>query len=137
MLSYRAWQQQYGSDPSVIGSSFIFDGHPVTIVGISPPGFFGETLRSDPPEIWVPLQQEPLFRGKSSLLHQFPGVVASDWPAAPWRLGRRRCPQRLTSLLRNWLVTDSGMPADWLTGIKAGLPKQNITSFPPEPGWAR
>ncbi len=64
MLSYRAWQQQYGSDPSVVGSTFILDGHPFTVVGITPPGFFGETLRSDPPELWVPLQQEPLFRGQ-------------------------------------------------------------------------
>src|SRR5271163_1514386 len=63
VLSYRAWQQEYGSDPKMVGSSFILDGHPVTIVGIAPPGFFGETLRSDPPEVWVPMNQEPLFRG--------------------------------------------------------------------------
>src|SRR5215467_12055113 len=44
MLSYRAWQQVYGSDPSIVGSTFIFDGNPVTIIGITPPGFFGETL---------------------------------------------------------------------------------------------
>ena len=72
MLSYRTWQQQYGADPRIVGSSFILDGHPVTIIGITPPGFFGETLRGDPPELWMPLQQEPLFRGKNSLLHQFP-----------------------------------------------------------------
>ena len=70
-LGYRAWQQRYGADPRIVGSSFVLNGHPFTIVGIAPPGFFGETLRSDPPEIWVPLQQEPLFRGKSSLLHEF------------------------------------------------------------------
>src|SRR6202008_784141 len=51
MLSYRTWQQQYGADPRVVGSTFILDGHPFTIIGISPPGFFGETLRSDPPDL--------------------------------------------------------------------------------------
>ena len=135
MLSYRAWQQQYGSDPSVIGSSFIFDGHPVTIVGISPPGFFGETLRSDPPEIWVPLQQEPLFRGQSSLLHRFPAwlrVIGRVRPGA----SVQAVPGRLTSLLRGWLVSESGMPADWLNGIKAGLPKQNIHVVPAGTGVA-
>ena len=71
MLSYRAWQQVYGSDPSIIGSSFIFDGQPITIIGITPPGYFGETLRADPPDIFAPLQQEPLFRGKSSLFINF------------------------------------------------------------------
>src|SRR6201990_662024 len=28
MLSYRTWQQQYGSDQSIVGSSFILNGHP-------------------------------------------------------------------------------------------------------------
>ncbi len=71
MLSYRAWQQQYNSDPSIVGSTFIVDGHPFTITGIAPPGFFGETLRSNPPELWLPLQQEPLCRtAQNSLLQQ-------------------------------------------------------------------
>ena len=26
MLSYRAWQQEYGSDPHIVGSSFMLDG---------------------------------------------------------------------------------------------------------------
>jgi hypothetical protein len=30
MLSYRAWQQEYGADPKVIGASFVLDDHPFT-----------------------------------------------------------------------------------------------------------
>ncbi len=129
MLSYRAWQQQYGSDPKIVGSTMILDGHAMTIVGITPPGFFGETLRSDPPEVWVPVQQEPMFRGKSSLLHTFPGwlrVIGRLKPGAT----PNALPSRLTSLLRVWLVDESGMPAEWMTGIKAGLAKQNIKVVP-------
>ena len=129
MLSYRAWQQQYASDPKIVGSTMILDGHPVTVVGITPPGFFGETLRSDPPEVWVPIQQEPMFRGKSSLLHTFPAwlrVIGRLKPGAT----PNALPSRLTSLLRVWLVDESGMPAEWMTGIKAGLPKQNIKVVP-------
>ena len=54
VLSHRAWQTAYGSDPSVVGSTFIVEGHPFTVIGVAPPGFFGETLRSDPPDIWIP-----------------------------------------------------------------------------------
>jgi predicted permease len=129
MLSYRAWQQQYASDPKVVGSPMILDGHAVTIVGITPPGFFGETLRSDPPEIWVPIQQEPIFKGANSLLHTFPAwlrVIGRLKPGAT----PKALPARLTSLIRSWLVEESGMPADWMTGIKAGLPKQNIKVVP-------
>ena len=129
MLSYRAWQQQYGSDPKIVGSTMILDGHPMTVIGITPPGFFGETLRSDPPEIWIPMQQEPVFRGKSSLLHTFPGwlrVIGRLKPGAT----PNALPSRLTNLLRVWLVSESGMPAEWMTGIKAGLSKQNIKVVP-------
>lgn len=69
VVSYRAWRGAYGGGPSVVGSSFIVQGVPFTIVGIAPPGFFGETLRGDPPDIWLPLQQEPLIGGQGSLLH--------------------------------------------------------------------
>jgi predicted permease len=129
MLSYSAWQQQYASDPKIVGSTMILDGHAMTIVGITPPGFFGETLRSDPPEIWVPMQQEPIFKGPNSLLHTFPAwlrVIGRLKPGAtPDAL-----PSRLTNLIRVWLVDESGMPADWMTGIKAGLAKQNIKLVP-------
>ncbi len=129
MLSYRAWHQQYGSDPRTVGSSFIVDGHPLTVIGITPPGFFGETLRSDPPELWIPLQQEPLFRGGNSLLHIF-----SAWLRVIGRLrpgaSPNALPARLTDLLRLWLVNESGMPAEWMSGIKAGLPKQVVKVVP-------
>jgi hypothetical protein len=74
VISYRAWQGTYGADPAVIGSSFVVEGHPFTVIGIAPPGFFGETLRSDPPDLWLPLQQEPLVKGENSLLHQSIGL---------------------------------------------------------------
>jgi predicted permease len=129
MLSYRTWQQQYASDPKMIGSNFILDGHPFTIIGITPPGFFGETLRSDPPDVWVPIQQEPLFRGNNSLLPHFQAwlrIVGRLRPGAS--IGAM--PARLTADLRHWLVNDSGIPSEWMAGIKAGLSKQNINVVP-------
>ena len=129
MLSYRAWQQQYGSDPSVIGSTFILSGHPFTIIGITPPGFFGETLRSDPPDLWLPINQEPVFSGANSFLHHFQAwlrVIGRLKPGAT----TNAVPDRMTALIRQWLVDDSGMPPEWMTGIKAGLPKQIVKVVP-------
>ena len=133
MLSYRAWQQQYGSDPRIVGSSFVVDGHPFTIVGVAPPGFFGETLRSDPPDLWIPLNQEPLIRGKESLLKGFPAwlrVIGRLRPGA----SPNALPARLTDQLRLWLVNDSGIPAEWMAGLKAVLPKQVIHVVPADTG---
>ena len=129
MLSYRAWQQQYGSDPSVIGSTFILSGHPFTIIGITPPGFFGETLRSDPPDLWIPINQEPIFSGEHSFLHHFQAwlrVIGRLHPGA----NPNAVPDRMTALIRQWLVNGSGMPPEWMAGIKAGLPKQIVKVVP-------
>jgi hypothetical protein len=60
VLSHRAWQTIYGGDPSVIGASYIVERHPFTIIGIAPADFFGETLRSYPPDIWLPLARSKL-----------------------------------------------------------------------------
>src|SRR6266851_2565048 len=51
VLSHRVWQTAYASDPSVVGSTFVVEGHPLTVIGVAPAGFFGETLESDPPDI--------------------------------------------------------------------------------------
>ena len=50
VMSYRAWQQEYGADPSIVGSTFVIDGSPFMIVGIAPPAFVGAMMRPDPPE---------------------------------------------------------------------------------------
>lgn len=55
VMSYRLWKQRYGSDPSVIGSVFNLSDRPFTVVGITPPGFFGDTLRDTPPDFFLPL----------------------------------------------------------------------------------
>jgi MacB-like protein len=59
VMSYRLWREHYGSDPSIIGSVFDLDDKPFTIVGIAPPGFFGDTLRNPPPDFFLPLNTEP------------------------------------------------------------------------------
>jgi predicted permease len=57
-MSYRLWQQKYGLDPSVVGSVFNLSDKPFTVVGITPPGFFGDTLRANPPDFFLPLATE-------------------------------------------------------------------------------
>src|SRR5207253_8726429 len=51
-MSYHAWQEHFGLDPAVIGATFTINQVAYTVVGIAPPGFFGDTLRSDPPDFW-------------------------------------------------------------------------------------
>jgi predicted permease len=43
VLSYRYWQTRFGGEPSVLGKTVYVNGHPVTIIGVAPKGFFGPT----------------------------------------------------------------------------------------------
>jgi len=67
VMSYRLWQQRYGSDPSVIGGAFSVDDKSFTVVGISPPAFFGDRLRSIPPDFFLPLNTEPVVEADADL----------------------------------------------------------------------
>ncbi len=105
VMSYRAWQEHYSLDPSVVGASFMVNGKPFTVAGIAPPGFFGDRLRDDPPEFYLPLAFEPLLQQDSSLLH----VDTQHWLYLIGRMkpGARpsQVESQLTTELRQWLPT--------------------------------
>jgi predicted permease len=61
VLSFATWQQTFGSDLSVIGSSFQVNGLAATVVGIAPPGFFGERMTGNPPSLWLPLSLDSVI----------------------------------------------------------------------------
>jgi predicted permease len=136
VMSHQAWQSTYASDPSIVGSTLAVNGHPFTVIGIGPPGFFGETLRSDPPELWIPLQQEPLINSDGSLLRQ---------PVSAWLrvIGRLKpgattdgMSPRLTGVLRHWLRNESGYPANWMPDVIRMLPQQVLNVVPAGAGVA-
>ncbi len=136
VLSHRVWQNTYGSDPSILGASLLLEGHPFTVVGIAPPGFFGETLRSDPPDIWMPVQLEPMVAGQASLLHQ----SISAWLRL---IGRLRpgattngMSAHVTTVLRQWLEHDSGYPPIYMPEITRVIPKQFVNVIPAGAGVA-
>jgi putative ABC transport system permease protein len=104
VMSYRTWQQKYGSDPSLIGASFAFDGQPFTVVGVTPPGFFGDRLQNTS-AFWVPLWDEPLIDRTASLM-DFP---TSDWLDLIGRIAPGANPRaietRMQVELQQWLLS--------------------------------
>jgi predicted permease len=130
VLSYHVWQGTYGGDASMIGATLFVEGHAFTVAGVTPPGFFGETLRADPPDVWIPLQHEPLINGDTSILRQ---------PVSAWLrvIGRLRpgattdgMAARLTAVLHQWMQHDSGYPANWMPDIVRTLPQQVVDVVP-------
>ena len=131
MMAYHTWQGIHGGDASIVGATLVIEGNAFTVAGVTPPGFFGETLQANPPDLWLPLQQEPLISGsQTSLLRQ---------PISAWLrvIGRLRpeativgMDARLTGLLRQWMRHEAGYPSNWMAEIERTLPQQAITVVP-------
>lgn len=69
VMSYHIWQAKYGSDSSVVGASYQINGHPFTVIGVAPPGFYGAKLAGwGMPDFWLPLTKELLIDGDTSRL---------------------------------------------------------------------
>src|SRR5262245_25454492 len=67
VLSYDFWQRRFAGDVSVIGKGVTLKSLPFTIIGVTPPAFFGEAV-GRAPDIWAPLTMQPTFdRGQSYL----------------------------------------------------------------------
>ncbi|HEV2382514.1 MAG TPA: ABC transporter permease [Terriglobia bacterium] len=65
VISYAFWQQALGGDPAAVGRKLTVDYHPVEILGVTPPGFFGlEVGRSF--DLALPICAEPVLGGEDS-----------------------------------------------------------------------
>jgi predicted permease len=127
VMSYQAWQSDYGGDPKVVGATFYLQGQPATVVGIAPPGFFGDRIRSNPPGLWIPLAMEPSIEGKNSILH----VPDSNWLYAVGRLkpgvSVTALQDKMSGSLRQFLAAQPNYSRD---GGSANIPKQHVVIVP-------
>ncbi|MDQ2921284.1 MAG: ABC transporter permease, partial [Acidobacteriota bacterium] len=67
VISYRYWLQQLNSDANVVGKALVLNGTSFTIVGVTPPEFFGERVRRSP-DFWLPLSFHPQIELRKSYL---------------------------------------------------------------------
>ncbi len=130
VLSHAAWESDFAADPAIVGSTVYVQTHPFTVVGIAPPGFFGDRIAERPPDVWMPLSNEPAIQG--------PGT--SLWPQGDhdtawlYLLGRTRAQTSIPALqaklsahLRQWM---SAHVAYTKHGGAALIPRQHVVLAP-------
>jgi putative ABC transport system permease protein len=128
VMSYRVWQSKYGSDPSVVGGNFQINGHPFTVIGVAPPGFYGAKLAGwGMPDFWLPITSEQVLAPDVSRLKRANENYLD-------LLGRARPgvnPQALEAKLRvefhNWLASHV---ADMEPGEKQLWQQQTLHLIP-------
>src|SRR6185436_14170363 len=57
MLSHSYWARRFDRSPAVLNSSVTLNGQPMTVVGVTPPGFFGIAV-GESPDVFVPLMMK-------------------------------------------------------------------------------
>ncbi|HSE19718.1 MAG TPA: ABC transporter permease [Pyrinomonadaceae bacterium] len=80
VLSYKFWESRFNKDPNLIGKTILVNEYPVTVLGVTPPGFYGIDLSSNP-DVRVPLMMTPVFNPLpptrlKSRRHQWLSVMA-------------------------------------------------------------
>ena len=127
VLSYSSWQGQYASDPSIVGSTVFIQTKPFTVVGIAPPGFFGDRVNDNPPDFWLPIETELYIRGDQAISHH----PESNWL---YLLGRVHPGANIGALqtkisvaLRQWIMS---RPTLTVNGGAALVPKMHVVLTP-------
>ena len=126
VMSFSTWQQKYGQDPSLIGSSFTFNGQPFTVIGVTPPGFYGDQMERAP-AFWIPLEAGRLIATAGTLL-DFP---TSDWLDMTGRLAPGADPKAIEAQMQleltQWLMSPV---AKLDAGEQTLVPKQTLHLSP-------
>ena len=110
ILSHGFWQREYGGDRAVLGRTVSLDGHAFTIVGVTPPEFFGVRVGTTF-DVMVPLANEAIIRGAESSLEG----RSSWWLSFFARLAPGQTLEQAEARLRTLQpqLREATLPQDW------------------------
>src|SRR5580700_4243135 len=121
VLSNGYWKRRFGSDPRIIGRTFILNSEPYTVIGVLTPDFYHLL----PTDLYVPWPIAQL-RAKNRVDHDFgvigrvkPGVTIAQAQAELSGIARRI--DRQTPRLQGWDVTVVGMKQALFEYIRPAL----------------
>jgi predicted permease len=102
VISYGWWDSRFSRDPSIVGETLTLEGIVYTIIGVTPPGFFGTTVGRSP-DLWIPLQMnDALTRGPHKLndkMYRFLDIIARLKPG----VSRAQAAANVNLVLKNIL----------------------------------
>jgi predicted permease len=90
MLSYGYWERRFGRDAGIVGSTIHLLDTPFTVIGVTPPEFFGVEIGAAP-DIFVPLMMQPTVMPSFENLLENP-IIMRGWvkTVARVKAGNRR-----------------------------------------------
>lgn len=64
VLGHALWADRFGADPEIVGEVVPIGAQPYEVIGVAPEGFSGVESIGTPPELFVPIMQDPGYRGE-------------------------------------------------------------------------
>src|SRR5262245_48221477 len=74
VISHHYWRRRFASDPAIVGKRIALNGHPFTIIGVTPPDFFGVTV-GEAPALWAPMMMSAQLTPGLSIEQYFNGPL--------------------------------------------------------------
>jgi putative ABC transport system permease protein len=71
VISYGYWQRRFAGNANVLGRTFALRNVVLTIIGVTPRGFIGETAGQEP-DLWMSVRMEPALVPGDDRLHDTP-----------------------------------------------------------------
>jgi len=68
VISYGYWRRRFAGDRSAIGTVLSVTNVPLTIVGVTPPGFTGDIVGSAT-DVWIPMMMQPALGMRENSLN--------------------------------------------------------------------
>jgi predicted permease len=67
VMSYGFWKNKMGGNSNTVGQTVRVNNYPFTVIGVAPPGFYGDTV-GDAQDFWLPVtMQEQVITGRKWL----------------------------------------------------------------------
>jgi predicted permease len=79
VLSYAFWDRRFGRSADALGKRISMGKARLTVIGVAPPEFHGETV-GDAPDVWVPMMMQPdVMPGRNWLKDDETVVTRVEW----------------------------------------------------------
>ena len=107
VISHQYWQRRFARDPAIVGKSIALNGHPFTIIGVTPPDFFGVTI-GEAPDLWAPAMMYAQISPGRSIEQYFNSPLQFVLARLKPEVTEQQAGVALTGLWQQSLLAESG-----------------------------
>jgi predicted permease len=107
VISYNYWERRFARDPAIVGKSVAVNGHPFTIIGVTPQDFFGVKV-GESPDLWAPAMMHAQLFPQDSIEWYLNNPLSNLLARLKPEVSEPQARASLTNLLHQSLMAEGG-----------------------------